>query len=254
MIAGASSADAAVLVVDAGVGEFETGFTGGGQTREHALLLKSLGIRQLIVAVNKMDKCGWDKVRFDEIVAAMQVFLSSAGYNDTVFVPVSGLVGHNLCCGPPAEGNWYSGPQLVEALDRLSPPPRDDDKALRLSVTSVHRSSGCDSAAVEGRIEQGRLNRDRLLVCMPAGKLKSVFLFSLSYSLAGQMLVVKSIICGSRNVSAASAGDLVYMHVVASKGYDCSTISEGKLQYFKQPMPFCYLFLYVTCRRQRAFP
>ena len=169
MIAGASSADAAVLVVDAGVGEFETGFTGGGQTREHALLLKSLGIRQLIVAVNKMDKCSWDKARYDEIVSTMHTFLAAAGYADTVFVPVSGLVGHNLCCGPSAEGNWYTGPQLVEALDRLAPPPRDDDKPLRISVTSVHRSGGLDSAAVEGRVEQGRLQRDDVLVCMPAG-------------------------------------------------------------------------------------
>jgi elongation factor 1 alpha-like protein len=169
MIAGASSADAAVLVVDAGVGEFETGFTGGGQTREHALLLKSLGIRQLVVAVNKMDKCGWAKGRYDEIVTTMQAFLVSTGYNDTIFVPVSGLIGHNLCCGPPAEGNWYSGPQLVEALDRMAPPPRDDDKPLRLSVTSVHRSSGLDGASIEGRVEQGRLKRDDTLMCMPAG-------------------------------------------------------------------------------------
>ncbi len=176
MIAGASSADAAVLVVDAGVGEFETGFTGGGQTREHALLLKSLGIKQLVVAVNKMDKCDWDKVRYDEIVTMMEAFLSSAGYTNTMFVPVSGLVGHNLCCGPPAQGNWYNGPQLVEALDRMAPPPRDDDKPLRVSVTSVHRSGGLESAAVEGRVEQGRLKRDDVLLCMPAGNARTSFL------------------------------------------------------------------------------
>jgi elongation factor 1 alpha-like protein len=231
MIAGASSADAAVLVVDAGVGEFETGFTGGGQTREHALLLKSLGIRQLIVAVNKMDKCGWDKGRYDEIVGTMQTFLASAGYVDTVFVPVSGLVGHNLCCGPSAEGNWYTGPQLVEALDRLAPPPRDDDKPLRISVTSVHRSGGLDSAAVEGRVEQGRLQRDDVLLCMPAGRATDVSLYPhVCNGVEGQMVVVKSIICGSRNVTAARAGDLVFMHVVSCKGCDCSTLSEGKIE------------------------
>lgn len=228
MIAGASSADAAVLVVDAGVGEFETGFTGGGQTREHALLLKSLGIRQLVVAVNKMDKCGWDKGRFDEIVATMQAFLASAGYKDTVFVPVSGLVGHNLCCGPPAQGHWYSGPQLVEALDRLAPPPRDGDKPLRVSITSVHRSGGLDSAAVEGRVEQGRLKRDDVLICMPSGNITDSALYLHSCDiLTGAMLLVKSVICGSRNVASASAGDLVFMHVVSCKGHDCSSMTEG---------------------------
>jgi elongation factor 1 alpha-like protein len=196
MIAGASSADAAVLVVDAGVGEFETGFTGGGQTREHALLLKSLGIKQLVVAVNKMDKCDWDKVRYDEIVTMMEAFLASAGYTNTMFVPVSGLVGHNLCCGPPAQGNWYNGPQLVEALDRMAPPPRDDDKPLRVSVTSVHRSGGLESAAVEGRVEQGRLKRDGVLLCMPAGKARHLlFVFEFVYWFACVGVTVSQVKC-----------------------------------------------------------
>ena len=92
-------ADVAILVVNATRGEFEAGFDQGGQTREHALLVRSLGVSQLIVAVNKLDTVDWSQERFDEIVRKLGKFLKTqVGFKDidVTFVPVSGLTGANL--------------------------------------------------------------------------------------------------------------------------------------------------------------
>ena len=94
MIAGACQADVGVLVISARKGEFEAGFDKGGQTREHAMLAKTLGVRILVVVINKMDdpSCGWAKERFDECVTKLTPFLKQCGYNvkkDVVFLPIS---------------------------------------------------------------------------------------------------------------------------------------------------------------------
>jgi elongation factor 1 alpha-like protein len=88
MISGAAQADAAVLVVDASTGEFESGFHSGGQTVEHAILVRSLGVHQLVVAVNKLDVVAYDRARFDFIVRELSDFLKQAGYrlDDVTFV------------------------------------------------------------------------------------------------------------------------------------------------------------------------
>jgi elongation factor 1 alpha-like protein len=99
MITGAGQADCAILVINSITGEFETGFELGGQTREHSLLVKSLGVSQLVVAVNKMDMCDWSKDRFYDICKKLGNFLSKqVGFReaDIIFVPCSGLIGENL--------------------------------------------------------------------------------------------------------------------------------------------------------------
>lgn len=99
MITGAGQADCAILVINSITGEFETGFELGGQTREHSLLVKSLGVSQLVVAVNKMDMCDWSKERFYDICKKLGSFLTKqVGFKeaDIMFVPCSGLVGENL--------------------------------------------------------------------------------------------------------------------------------------------------------------
>lgn len=120
MVAGTSQADVAILVVDAGAGGFESGFENGGQTREHALLLKALGVGQVIVAVNKMDLADWSMVRYDEISAKVVDFLMNvAGFNETdiQFIALSGYTGDNLVkSSKKQEANWYKGPSLVDAL------------------------------------------------------------------------------------------------------------------------------------------
>lgn len=120
MISGAAQADVALLVVDATRGEFETGFDFGGQTREHALLVRSLGVTQLAVAVNKLDTVSWSRERFGEIVQKLKVFLKQAGFReaDITFVPCSGLTGQNLA-GKPTENeliSWYGGPCLIDVI------------------------------------------------------------------------------------------------------------------------------------------
>lgn len=120
MISGAGQADVALLVVDASRGEFEAGFDFGGQTREHALLVRSLGVTQLTVAINKLDTVSWSQERFNEIANKLKAFLKQAGFreNDVTFVPCSGLTGQNLNT-PPTENellSWYCGPCLLDVI------------------------------------------------------------------------------------------------------------------------------------------
>jgi elongation factor 1 alpha-like protein len=96
MISGAAQADCALLVINSVTGEFESGFDAGGQTREHSLLAKSLGVTQLVVVVNKMDMCDWSRDRFDDICRKLGTFLiKQVGFreNAITFVPCSGLIG-----------------------------------------------------------------------------------------------------------------------------------------------------------------
>lgn len=120
MISGAGQADVALLVVDATRGEFETGFDLGGQTREHAILVRSLGVTQLAVAINKLDTVSWSQERFEEIVQKLKVFLKQAGFreSDVTFVPCSGLTGQNLVSKPTENEliSWYNGPCLIDVI------------------------------------------------------------------------------------------------------------------------------------------
>lgn len=118
MITGAAQADVAVLVVDATEGEFEAGFEAGGQTKEHTMLVRSFGVSQLAVVVNKLDTCNWSQERYNDIVQKLGAFLKQAGFKETdvTFVPCSGFNGQNLSkpADEPALTAWYKGPCLVE--------------------------------------------------------------------------------------------------------------------------------------------
>ena len=121
MINGATQADVAILVVNATKGEFESGFDSGGQTREHALLLRALGVGQVVVAVNKMDTVNWDEERFKEISTKLGLFLKTTGFkeSDYSFIPCSGLLGQNLTTVPkdiPELLKWYKGVSLVDKI------------------------------------------------------------------------------------------------------------------------------------------
>jgi elongation factor 1 alpha-like protein len=119
MITGASQADVGILVVPAPAGEFDKGFGDNGQTKEHALLARSLGVGQLIVAVNKMDSVGWDQARFESVKEQLAPFLKKTGFKDDSisFVPVSGMTGENINQQTVAELlAWYHGPTLAERI------------------------------------------------------------------------------------------------------------------------------------------
>ncbi len=176
MITGTSQADAAILVVSARKGEFEAGMSPEGQTREHAILAKTMGINQLIVAVNKMDATEppWSQKRYEQIKTILGKFLKSLGYNISKipFVPVSAWTGDNLI-ERSLNMPWYDGPTLVEALDMLEVPPKPIDKPLRIPIQDVYTISGVGTVPV-GRVETGVLKVGDRLVFMPPGKVGEV--------------------------------------------------------------------------------
>ncbi len=171
MITGASQADAALLVVSAKKGEFEAGMSPEGQTREHAILAKTMGINQLIVAINKMDdpSVNWNKDRYEHVKNLLGKFLKSIGYNisNIPFVPVSAWTGDNII-ERSERMTWYKGPTLLEALDSLSVPPKPIDKPLRIPIQDVYSIAGIGTVPV-GRVETGVLKVGDRVVFMPPG-------------------------------------------------------------------------------------
>ncbi|CAI9545841.1 unnamed protein product [Staurois parvus] len=159
MITGTSQADVAVLVVSAATGEFEAGVSRNGQTREHALLAYTMGVKQLIVCVNKMDMTDppYSQKRFDEVVKNVTVYLKKIGYNTTTipFIPVSGWTGENIS-SPSQKMGWFKGQSLLEVLDCLVPPVRPANKPLRLPLQDVYKIGGIGTVPV-GKIETGIL-------------------------------------------------------------------------------------------------
>merc|ERR1712223_1673549 len=159
MITGTSQADAAVLMIASDAGGFEAGFSKEGQTREHALLAQTMGVKQMVVAVNKMDdsSVNYAQSRYDEIKAELTTYLKKVGYNvaNIPFIPISGWVGDNML---EASENmpWYKGPTLIEALDALRPPKRPSEKPLRLPLQDVYKIGGIGTVPV-GRVETGTL-------------------------------------------------------------------------------------------------
>ncbi len=176
MITGASQADAAILVVSARKGEFEAGMSPEGQTREHLILAKTMGIDQLIVAVNKMDASEppWSEQRYKQIVEILSKFMKGLGYDPSKipFIPVSGWTGDNLIERSP-NMPWYNGPTLVEALDNLQVPPKPVDKPLRIPIQAVYAISGVGTVPV-GRVESGVLRVKDKVVFMPPAKVGEV--------------------------------------------------------------------------------
>lgn len=176
MITGASQADAAILVVSARKGEFEAGMSPEGQTREHLILAKTMGIDQLIVAVNKMDASEppWSEQRYKQIVEVLSKFMKGLGYDPSKipFIPVSGWTGDNLIERSP-NMPWYNGPTLVEALDNLQVPPKPVDKPLRIPIQAVYAISGVGTVPV-GRVESGVLKVKDKVVFMPPAKVGEV--------------------------------------------------------------------------------
>ncbi len=164
MITGASQADAALLVVSAKPGEGVQ-----QQTKEHAYLAKVLGIDQLIVAITKMDLANWDQKRYEEVKEQVINLLKPLGYDvDKIdFIPVSGQQGDNLI-KPSEKTPWYSGPTLIEALDKLQVPKRPIDKPLRIPIQDVFSITGVGTVPV-GRVETGVLKVGETVVFEPAG-------------------------------------------------------------------------------------
>jgi len=180
MITGTSQADCAILIVAAGTGEFEAGISKDGQTREHALLAYTLGIRQLIVGVNKMDTTKWSESRFNEIVSEVSNYIKKIGFNPktVAFVPISGWHGDNML-EESSNMSWYkgwskeaksgskSGKTLLDAIDAIEPPSRPTDKPLRLPLQDVYKIGGIGTVPV-GRVETGVIKPGMVVTFAPA--------------------------------------------------------------------------------------
>jgi elongation factor 1-alpha len=169
MITGTSQADAAILIIASGKGEFEAGISKEGQTREHALLAFTMGVKQMVVACNKMDAIEYSEERYKEIKANVAEFLQKVGYKtDTMnFVPISGFEGDNIM-DKSSNMPWYTGPTLCEALDSFKTPKRPSAKPLRLPLQDVYKIGGIGTVPV-GRVETGILKPGMVITFAPKG-------------------------------------------------------------------------------------
>jgi elongation factor 1 alpha-like protein len=226
MINGAAQADVAILVVDGRRGEFETGFESGGQTREHALLVRSLGVSQVICAVNKMDAIAWSQERFEEIVKKLASFLKSSGYkeSDVTYVPVSGWTGENLIAANNPPIDWYvnekktsingviNGATLIDLIDRLKPPERPMSKPFRLCINDIFRAAGvgANTVSIAGRIDCGGVEINERLLLRPSN----------------DQVIIKSIQIENSNVQSAFAGDNVILNI---QGVDPTHLFVGNV-------------------------
>lgn len=169
MITGASQADAAILVVSGKKGEMEVGIAANGQTREHAYLAQTLGVKQLVVAVNKADIWDYKEDRFNEVVDNVSDLLRNIGFpvKKIPFVPCSGLAMENLS-KTSDKMPWYKGPTLIDAIDVFEIPPKPTNKPLRLPIQDSYMIKGTGVVPV-GRVETGILKTGDKIIIMPTG-------------------------------------------------------------------------------------
>uniref|UniRef100_A0A2A4K585 Uncharacterized protein n=1 Tax=Heliothis virescens TaxID=7102 RepID=A0A2A4K585_HELVI len=170
MIGGAAQADCAVLVISARKGEFETGFDRGGQTREHAMLAKSSGVKHLIAVVNKMDDptVNWDEKRYNECHDKILPYLKKLGFTpgkDLYFLPVSGQTGQGLLERVSEDVcKWYRGPSFIQLLDELPSINRKTDGPFIMPVADKFKDMG---TVLMGKVEAGVTRVGNALLLMP---------------------------------------------------------------------------------------
>jgi elongation factor 1-alpha len=193
-------------------GEFEAGISDEGQTREHALLAFTLGVKQMIVGINKIDEktVNYSEDRYNEIKAETSNFLKRVGYkpDDIAFVPISGFNGDNML-ERSTNTPWYKGPILIEALDKIIPPKRPTEKPLRLPLQDVYKIGGIGTVPV-GRVETGVLKPGMSVYFAPANVSSEV----------------KSVEMHHESVTEAIPGDNVGFNV---KGLTIKDISRGNV-------------------------
>ncbi|CAI6332470.1 unnamed protein product [Periconia digitata] len=248
MIAGASMADFAVLVIDASTNSFESGLK--GQTKEHALLVRSMGVQRLIVAVNKMDTVNWSQRRFGEISEQMTAFFVAASFSpkQITFVPCAGKEGDNVTKRvDQSQAEWYTGPTLVEALDMCEPAKRPVEKPLRLTISDVFRGGITNPVSISGRIDAGTLQIGDTILAMPSNEKATIKAIEINdepvdWAVAGQIptlhlqdidpvhLRLGDIACDPRNpvrlVKSFTCKILAFEHVLPSS----VDVFRGRLQ------------------------
>ena len=210
MITGASEADAAILVVSVKPGEMEAATEPGGQAREHAFLARTLGVGQLVVALNKMDDANYQESRYNEVKDHVEKMLKMVGYNTAKinFIPISGWKGDNLV-KKSDKMTWYKGPTLAEALDMFDPPEKPIGKPLRIPIQDVYSITGVGTVPV-GRVETGKMKSGEKVVVMPSGAVGEI----------------KSIETHHTQMETAEAGDNIGFNL---RGVDKKAIKRGDI-------------------------
>jgi bifunctional enzyme CysN/CysC len=160
MITGAAQADAALLLIDASEGVRE-------QTRRHGYLLQLLGVRQIAVVINKMDRVNFDPERFRQIETEITAHLKSLGLTPAAIIPISARQGDGVAQHTPATA-WYEGPSVLDALDHFAPARPAGELALRLPVQAIYKFD--ERRIVAGRVETGRVVAGDEIVVMPTGQ------------------------------------------------------------------------------------
>lgn len=169
MITGASEADCAILVLSAKEGECDTAVAPGGQAREHAFLLRTLGVGQLIVAINKMDDSNYSEQAFKAAKEKAEKLIKSVGYKveSVPIIPVSGWKGDNLV-KKSENMKWWTGKTLLESFDDFKLPEKPVGKPLRIPIQDVYTITGVGTVPV-GRVETGIVKPGQKIVVMPSG-------------------------------------------------------------------------------------
>lgn len=208
MITGASEADASVLVISVKPGESEAALEPGGQGREHAFLAKTLGVGQMVVALNKMDDVAYSEARYKEVRDQTEKMLKAVGFNTAKinFIPVSGWKGDNLV-KKSANMPWYKGQTLAEGLDAFEVPEKPIGKPLRIPIQDVYSITGVGTVPV-GRVETGRMRPNDKVIVMPSGAVGEI----------------KTIETHHTQMESAEAGDNVGFNL---RGVDKKQIKRG---------------------------
>lgn len=199
MITGAAQADCALLIIDSLKNAFETGFFHGGQTREHAILAKAIGVQQLIVVVNKITRDPHCIDRFNFIKANLEGFLSEIGYKkgSVSYVPVSGLTGINLIQRDDKESNgiaqWYDGMSLLETIDSFQIPETLNEAPVRFIISDCGTGvvGKLQGFYIYGKVEGGVIFKKSQYIIMPVGHKATVRAINfqgndVEYLMAGQ--------------------------------------------------------------------
>lgn len=240
MISGASQADVGILVISARKGEFETGFEKDGQTREHALLAKTLGIQHLVVVINKMDDptVNWSQERYEECVGKLKPYLKSCGFiikKEVKFIPISGLTGGNIKNEVSTDVcDWWKGmyeigqhnttfPTLISNLDNITIEGRDPLAGLRMPVLDRYYDRGC---VVLGKVEAGTICTNEEIMIAPTkktAKVESIYIGDLKVKSAkpGENVLLKV----SSNIEDFQKG-----YVICSTNDICPTVKAVKAQ------------------------
>ncbi|XP_040111591.1 elongation factor 1-alpha 2-like [Oryx dammah] len=270
MITGTSQADCAVLIVAGGVGEFEAGISKNGQTRKHALLAYTLGVKQLIVAVNKMDSTepAYSAARFQEITKEVSAYIRKIGYNPATvaFVPISGWHGDNML-EPSTNMPWFKGWKverkegnatrvtLLEALDSILPTTRPVNKPLRLPLQDVYKIGGTGTVPV-GRVETSFLKASMVVTFAPSGLTTEVKSVEMHHEALSEALPGDNVGFNVKNVSVKDirrgnvAGDSKNDPPMETSSFVAQVIvlnHPGQIQAGYSPVLDCHT-AHISCR------